>query len=487
MMKRVLRYCCACMFLLINSQLSAQTVQDALRLSTFDWSGTARSAAVGGSMGALGADFSVASTNPAGLAWFRSSDFTITPTLWAYNTGAQLENGTSSITSTNGNKFGLDNFGIVVANQPMRSVNWRSSNFAIGLNRLANFNQVFEYNGESLGSRMDRFAELANANGIDDLFEASVAFDALGLIDDNGVYRTDIERNPDAPIAKTQTVTTSGSVNELVFSMAGNYQEKIMLGLTLGVPFVNLTDNRVYRETDPGDAIPVFEAMQFEENLRTTGAGINLKLGMIYRINQMSRVGLAIHTPTAYSLQDAYETQMQYDYNENGLQSGNARSPSDVLPFEYTLVTPWRFIGSAGFIINRSGFISGDIEWVNYGGARFRYQDFASAEQEINDEIQDGLASALNIRVGGEFVYQMLRFRAGIGLLQTGITDLSGLNQIYSAGIGYRRNAFSIDAAYRLQTGEDTFTPYNTTNALEQSVAKDFTNNRIIVTLGLKF
>jgi len=80
-----------------------------------------------------------------------------------------------------------------------------------------------------------------------------------------------------------------------------------------------------------------------------------------------------------------------------------------------------------------------------------------------------------------------LRFRAGIGLLQTGITDLSDLNQIYSAGIGYRRNAFSIDAAYRLQTGEDTFTPYNTTNALEQSVAKDFTNNRIIVTLGLKF
>ncbi len=487
MMKKALRYCCFFVFLLISAQLSAQTVQDALRLSTFDWSGTARAAAVGGGMGALGADFSVASTNPAGLAWFRSSDFTITPTLWAYNTDAQLQNGTSSSTSTNGNRFGLDNFGIVVANQPMRSVDWRSSNFAIGLNRLANFNQTFEYSGQSLGSRMDRFAELANSNGIDDLYEASVAFDALGLIDDNGTFRTDIERNPDAPISKTQTVTTTGSINELVFSLAGNYQEKIMIGLTLGIPFVNLTDNRVYRETDPGDDIPVFEAMQFEENLRTTGAGINLKLGLIYRINQMSRVGLAIHTPTAYSLEDSYETQMQYDYSENGLQSGFAQSPADVLPFEYTLVTPWRFIGSAGFIINKSGFISGDIEWVNYGGARFRYQDFPTAEQEINDDIQDGLASALNIRVGGEFVYEMLRFRAGIGLLQAGITDNSDIQQVYSAGVGYRRNAFSIDAAYRLQTGDDTFTPYQITNGIEQSVAKDFTNNRIIVTLGLKF
>lgn len=487
MMKKVLRYCCAGLFLLSTSFLSAQTVQDALRLSTFDWSGTARSAAVGGSMGALGADFSVASTNPAGLGWFRSSDFTITPSLWAYTTEARLETGTSNANSTNGNKFGLDNFGLVVANQPMRSLNWRTSNFAIGLNRLANFNQTFEYSGESVGSRMDRFAELANANGIDDLFEASVAFDALGLIEDNGVYRTDIERNPNAPVSKTQTVTTSGGINELVFSIAGNYQDRIMLGVTLGIPFINLTDNRVYRETDPGGQIPVFEAMQFEENLRTTGAGINLKLGMIYRINQMSRVGLAIHTPTAFSLQDAYETQMQYDYQEGGLQSGFAQSPSDILPFEYTLVTPWRFIGSAGFIINKSGFISGDIEWVDYGGARFRYQDFATAEQEINDEIQNDLTGALNIRVGGEFVYQMLRLRGGIGLLQAGITDNSDIKQVYSAGVGYRRNAFSIDAAYRLQTGEDTFIPYTTSSAPEQSVAKNFTNNRVIVTLGLKF
>lgn len=487
MMKQVLRSLCAFLVLLTTSQLSAQTVQDALRLSTFDWSGTARAAAVGGSMGALGADFSVASTNPAGLAWFRTSDFTITPSLWAFNTEAELNTGTSNVMSTNGNKFGLDNFGIVVANQPFRSMNWRSSNFAIGLNRLANFNQTFEYSGSSVGSRMDRFAELANSSGIDDLYEASIAFDALGLIDDNGVFRTDMERNPNASISKTQTVTTTGGINELVFSIAGNYRDKIMLGVTLGVPFVNLTDRRVYRETDPSDEVPVFEAMQFEENLRTTGAGVNLKLGMIYRINQMSRVGLAIHTPTAFSLQDAYDTQMQYDYNEGGLQSGFARSPSDILPFEYTLVTPWRIIGSAGFIINKSGFISGDIEWVNYGGARFRYQDFPTAEQEINDDIQDGLNNALNIRVGGEYVYQMLRFRGGIGLLQAGITDNSDIQQVYSAGVGYRRNAFSIDAAYRLQTGEDTFIPYTTTNAPEQSVAKNFTNNRIIITLGLKF
>lgn len=483
---KILRAFCVGILLFLGSHLSAQTVQDALRLSTFDWSGTARAAGAGGSMGALGADFSVASTNPAGLAWFRSSDFTITPTLWMYDTDASLQNGNNPMVNTNGSKFGLDNFGIVISNTP-NSMNWRTSNIAIGFNRLANFNQTFEYRGESLGSRMDRFAELANTGGIDDLFEASLAFDALGLIDDNGTYRTDFEQNPDALVDKTQTVTTTGSINELVFSMAGNYQEKIMIGFTLGIPFVTLTDNRVYRETDPDDEVPFFEAMQFEENLRTTGAGINLKLGLIYRLNQMTRLGLAIHSPTAFALDDAYDTQMQYDYSDNGLQSGFATSPADVLPFEYSLVTPWRFIGSGGFIINRSGFISADIEWVNYGGARFRYPDFATAEQEVNDEIQEGLTSALNIRVGGEFVYDVFRFRGGIGLLQSGSESDTDLRQVYSLGAGFRRNAFSLDAAYRLQTGSDPFTPYRTTSAPEQSVAKDFTNNRIILTLGFKF
>lgn len=473
------------MILSITCPLSAQTAQDALRLSTFDWSGTARAAGTGGSMAALGADFSVASTNPAGLAWFRSSDFTITPTLWMHQTDATLQNGNNGPVNESGSKFGLDNFGLVIANVP-NSARWRTSNMAIGLNRLANFNQIFTFEGRSLGSRMDRFAELANSGGLDD-YEAGVAFDALGLIDDNGIYRTDMELNPDALVFKEQTVTTSGSINELLFSIAGNYEEKIMIGITFGLPFINLTDKRVYRETDLDDEVPFFEAMQFEENLRTTGAGINIKLGLIYRINQLARVGLAIHSPTAYALEDAYDTQMQYDYTDNGLQSGFATSPVDQLPFEYGLVSPWRFIGSAGFIINKWGFISADIEWVNYGSARFRYQDFASAETEVNNAIQNELNSALNIRVGGELAYDIFRFRGGIGLLKSGTLEDTNFRQVYSLGAGFRWKSLFMDAAYRLQTGERTFFPYTTTNAPEQSVLTAADNNRFILTLGFKF
>ena len=43
--------------------------------------GTARNQAIGGAMGSLGGDATAALVNPAGLAFFKTSDFVITPGL----------------------------------------------------------------------------------------------------------------------------------------------------------------------------------------------------------------------------------------------------------------------------------------------------------------------------------------------------------------------------------------------------------------------
>jgi len=57
----------------------SQTVDDALRYSQQFYEGTARNMAMGSAFGGLGADFSVASTNPAGMGLFRTSELSITP------------------------------------------------------------------------------------------------------------------------------------------------------------------------------------------------------------------------------------------------------------------------------------------------------------------------------------------------------------------------------------------------------------------------
>ena len=67
-------------------QVSAQTAVDALRYSRTIAGGTARYMALNGAFGAVGGDFTVLSTNPAGIGIYRSSEFTITPSIFTGGT-----------------------------------------------------------------------------------------------------------------------------------------------------------------------------------------------------------------------------------------------------------------------------------------------------------------------------------------------------------------------------------------------------------------
>ena len=103
---------CACML------VHAQSVTDALRYSTYDVLGTARSVAVGGSMSAIGADFSMLSSNPAGVAAYRSSEFMITPSLFINSNDAELLESETGQMSESVTKFLLGNLGFVFGSRP---------------------------------------------------------------------------------------------------------------------------------------------------------------------------------------------------------------------------------------------------------------------------------------------------------------------------------------------------------------------------------
>ena len=60
---------------------NAQTEIDALRYSRNDIVGTARFSAMAGAYGALGADFTTLSYNPAGIGFYQFSELTFTPSI----------------------------------------------------------------------------------------------------------------------------------------------------------------------------------------------------------------------------------------------------------------------------------------------------------------------------------------------------------------------------------------------------------------------
>ena len=240
---------------------------------------------------------------------------------------------------------------------------------------------------------------------------------------------------------ETKSLQKKGSINELTFGFGANYDEKLMIGLSLGVPFVSYRQEKIYREADEGTTgdgdVPFFESLTYRENLTTTGTGINAKLGLIYRVNQQIRLGAAVHSPTSIRLEDNFSTSMQYTFTDSGV-TGTDSGESPDGTFDYRLRTPWRLMGSAGFIIQKFGFISGEVEWVDFRNSSFNYDGFEDAERDVNQSIEDGLSSVLNIRLGGEVAYQLWRFRAGVGLKQSPFSDDDAFDPVISAGLGVR-------------------------------------------------
>ncbi|MEM9849380.1 MAG: hypothetical protein AAF847_15955, partial [Bacteroidota bacterium] len=473
--------------------LQAQTAFDALRFSTLDVTGTARNLGVGGTMSGLGADFSVLSTNPAGLGAYRASEVMFSPAFTNIAAETLLENDIDGDdVRNNETKLLLSNIGMVFVTNPIAS-KWKHVNFAFGLNQMNSFVEDFRFEGRSQGSIIDRFTELANAQFFSE-FEDDLAIQAGALIffEDTQDYGSDVELNPNARIFKEQSIARAGSVQEFSIAIGGNYNEKLLAGISIGIPVLRFTEDKVYAEADLDQEIPAYEGLGFVEHLTTEGIGFNAKIGLTALLTKKLRVGLAVHTPSFYALRDSFTTDLSYIFNTDEipefLNEGIVQETrfSPIGEFNYRLRTPWRVIGSAGLIVGKSGFISTELELVNFSGSNLNLtlestdpRDLDN-ENQINSQIDSIFRMAANLRVGGELAVKVFRFRAGLGLGFSPDKVVRDVNRLVSLGIGYRKRRFFADAAFRTSVTEGNYIPYQTANpSLQQNVSTQITDNRI--------
>lgn len=479
--------------------IHAQTTADALRFSQFGIGGSARTVGIGGSIGALGADFSVISTNPAGLGTYRGSEFTMTPSLFRSTVDASLVGGGTGAMNASNLNFNFNNIGVVFnKNIDRANSKWRTSNFGVGIVRIANFNEEFSYAGSTPGSYVDFFQDVSRSLFPQDFndFDNGLAWDVGAIYDleQDGFYETDFELSPGASIQKSQTIERTGSINEVVFGLGGIRGTKLQLGVTLGFPIVSYSERNVYMEDDnEADNVEVFKDLAYTQDLTTTGFGFNLKTGFIYRLTKTIRVGGAVHTPTRLRLTDEYQTSLVYDFDD-GVESGPLEASSPEQPIEYDLRTPWRFIGSGAIVIPKRGFISAEVEYLNYAKAEFKEPRLADGttvntgiHDDVNTDIRSSFKSALLLRVGGEYVLDKIRLRAGVNLNSTPYSNEDINTLFYSAGIGYRTKKFFVDAAYRLRAGDRSFSPYSVGGFTPQVVNLNDNKNNLLLTLGFRF
>jgi hypothetical protein len=430
---------------------------DALRYSKYNLNGTARYVAMGGAFGALGADLSSISINPAGLAMYRRSEFGFSLGFTGAKSSSVYENNTASNSNFSA---GFGNIGMV-GSYPTKDEDRPRINFAVAYNKTADFNERISIEGTAANTTLlNVFVDQANGVSTEDIgtsfpFSASLAWDTY-LINpsdtlNSGLYTHEI---PWGDVTQTKTIERTGSMGETILAGGLNYSDDVYIGVSLGFPSLSFTEESTYRE---GDLEEGFELDHFvlRDNMVTRGNGFNIKVGGIYKPNDWLRVGAAVHSPNWMTVNESYDRSMTAVFK--GEEPYEASSPMG--NYQYRIKTPARFITSLAMKGGKFGLISVDYELVDYTSTKLRTSNRVFDEYDFgieNETISQIYKASHNVRIGAEGrIMKSLRIRAGIGYqtsaFKKGVVENTDPTLVYSGGVGFRRKNFYLEAAYSMR------------------------------------
>lgn len=527
--------------------VTAQTVYDAAKIADKDLNGTARFVGMGGAMSALGGDISTIGTNPAGIGIYRSHDVMTSFSLSSFGTDA---NYMGNNLSTSKMKGSYDNLGFVLSTKIGNKTTLRYVNFGFNYHKSNSFYGNMEMGGD-LGNQSQSYYMAQQAAGIeswgnspytdvnigwlsvlgyDGWLITDITTDKTGTpyLDEDGNQINDVNGNP---LYRTPGVyyglydngnasyrsEQRGGIEQYDFNISFNIKDRVYLGLTLGAYSVDYNKYTTY-----GESYENGEYYSLTSNNQIVGAGFNVKVGAIIRPFEYSplRVGLAVHTPTFYSLDyktRAYVESSLYDPVTGKNEAASVATENIVdgdMIREFRLQTPWLYNVSLGYTIGNSWALGAEYEYQDYSSMEFRDPQGFSDSFEFENSTTAMLKGVHTFRAGLEYkVIPQFAIRAGynyrsalfnkdafkdlpINSIQTD-TDFSNTQALnnYTVGIGYRGSMFYADLAYKFTSCKSDFYPFvnmnQTDNVLEitSPEATKVTDSRsqVLLTLGVRF
>jgi hypothetical protein len=479
------------LLILIVSALtaSAQIPEEALRLSWNPQAGSARNQAIGGAMASLGGDATANIVNPAGLAFFKTSDFVFTP---GYQFGKNKNTFRSTLnTNKNEGKFNLGTSGWVFGGFGYKAKN----SFAITVTKAADFNKTLSYKGQNDYSSFaeplaDEFAssgltidQALNSNDISLPTKMALYTYLVDTATIGGTKKV-IARSENTSLLNQEHLTeTSGGTTEITFGWGHELNKKLLLGASLGIPITKLNRDTYYRESDATNVINKFKYMAFRENYDLSGVGVNLKAGLIYRPKDYIRFGLALHSPSVMMLKEKYSAGFAADLENLFAQSYDSVASSTITGnaseiYKYNTYTPTKIIISGSYVFRevenvnkQKGFITADIEYTNYKWMKFGPDagngeitpEAKAAFNPFNEAIDAFYKSAFNFKIGGELKFKIIMARLGFAYYGNPYKDKANLKASkmnLSGGLGYRHKGMFLDLTYVHHINKDVNFPY---------------------------
>jgi hypothetical protein len=480
----------------------------------------ARIQGIGGAATAIGGDISSASVNPAGLGFLQRSEITFSPSLSFLGSDATYNLDTQNAPTQDSKlNFNFAQLGGAFVLPSNNSSGYKGGAFAISYSRLNSFHRRTSYEGENLqNSIIDYFLNQADGISWNSIYPESGATDLLALAYDTYLINKDFAQDgggqntyfpivPNSPILQRETIEYSGSQSQWNFSYGGNYNDKLFFGAGLGIQSFRYEESKRFEEVVTGDpfnagATRSLDNLVINENLSLDGTGVNLTAGIIYRPVYAVRLGASLTTPTYFSVNDSYNASIAALYNNYNYESdenkppiilNDERSSTEDVESTYNMTTPLRTSLGAAFFVGKFGFISADVDFINYESSKLLSPPNEFSFTADNQTIKNLYASTMNYRLGAELRLNTFYLRGGVGLYGNNVKEEfrndsdEAFQTRISGGLGIHKKNFYIDLAVVQQATNNVYTPYNLSDNANPTIDIKNTTTNVVATVGFHF
>ncbi len=469
---------------------TAQGVADAFLYSQGLYQGTAKSTAMGGALGAVGADMTSTCINPAGQGLYRTDELATTISF--------TENFVKSTyygESDNGSKFRftIPNFNYTFVNNKGNNRKLLYTQFGISLTRTNDFNFKSSATGiNPNSSKIDSY--LAQINGYrPDELESNFGYTAypawetylIDTVTQNGqqYYTSPV---PQGNIRQYDKISSKGHSQEWTFAYSANFENRFFIGASFGLAHIKRNTTNTFSEAALAGTDTNFRNWNFEENIKSSGTGCNLKIGAIIYPSDRIRAGFAYHTPTLYGFDESWATSTDARFS-----TGYYKYDSETSTYQYNFISPGKMVASMAFIVPQQGMFTADFERMNYGKAKFDCDDYDYSS--VNKDIKEAYGATYNMRFGMEWLVQNICLRGGCAYYGSpyGFGKPEGSVKKIGCGLSVSvSESTCFDFSYELTRSLWAYYPYlyynNDALAIE-SVNQTKTFNSLAVTLRIKY
>lgn len=487
----------ACLLSLFMAHAHAQETYENTKLIDNDLNGTARYVGMGGAMEALGADISVINSNPAGIGLFRRSSGSV-------SFGLVSQDGASSFKYGNKTNASFDQAGFVYS---LRDGRRTFINFGFNYHKSKNFDYILNaasgLNGASQ-HKLSYMKALANENNLDKTSSGwrgkfsytsqldNLYYNTLMMTSSDGFFYNDASRYE---FGRAET----GYIGEYDFNTSVNVNDRVYLGVTIGIHDVHYTGHSLYNEALVNLNNQTAGDITVNDERRITGTGYNASFGIIFRPVDASpfRIGLSVTTPTWYDLKTSNYTYLINNTKADGggkLQ-GDYPNYTTGESYEFKLFTPWKFGVSLGHTVGNYLALGASYEYADYSRLDTRVNDgydvdywgdvyeHSSSDEPMNRHTRETLKAVSTLKIGAEAkVMPNLAVRAGYNYVSpmfkkegykdgnidsygsnyssaTDYTNWEATNR-YTVGVGYTLGKMSFDLAYQYAQTNGKFHPF---------------------------